>query len=327
MCVRDQDVSKLLLHYIAKYGNTWSYFHRACCFSLNSFPVGHLCNISPYEILYGRKPPVLSDLQLLSDNMTKPFSYNFADYLDLLNERFRAIRSMVTNLHNEQVTNRHAVHGAESPTLRDFHEGDIVYCHFPSKSLIAELGIQSRKIKMDYVGPLYVYSKFDKFQFVLSTIDGEVIEQLFHVARLKKGLLRLPNGKTASNIKDYLNIKSDLQNELHKTTTTNSGGLSADNAEPRHSLLNTKDSNKLLAWYKEPEAVYMSNMDVNARTSQQCHFSSIASLEVRPNIKPVLLYENKIAHWADEFSTDAFGEMLAIICKCRSSPPKNQILN
>ncbi len=35
----------------------------------------------------------------------------------------------------------------------------------------------------------------------------------------------------------------------------------------------------------------------------------------------------KIAHWADEFSTDAFGEMLAIICKCRSSKKKNQILN
>ncbi len=28
----------------------------------------------------------------------------------------------------------------------------------------------------------------------------------------------------------------------------------------------------------------------------------------------------KIAYWADEFSTDAFGEMLAIICKCKSSP-------
>ncbi len=109
----------------------------------------------------------------------------------------------------------------------------------------------------------------------MSTIDGEVIEQLFHVARLKKGLLRLPNGKTASNIKDYLNIKSDLQNELHKTATTSSGWLSADNAEPRQgisSMINTKDANKSLAWYKEPEAVYMSNMDVNTRTSQQCHF-------------------------------------------------------
>ncbi len=77
--------------------------------------------------------------------MTKPFSYNFADYLDLLNERFKSIRIMVTNLHNEQVTNRHAVHGEESLTLRDFHEGDIVYCYFPSKSLIGELGIQSWK--------------------------------------------------------------------------------------------------------------------------------------------------------------------------------------
>ncbi len=143
---------------------------------------------------------------------------------------------------------------------------------------------------MNYVGPLYVYSKFDKFIFVLSTIDGEVIEQLFYVACLKEGLLRLPNGKTATNIKDYLNIKSDLQNELHKITTTNSGRLSVDNAEPRHSLIKTKDTNKLLAWYKE--AVYMSNMDVNARTSQQCHFSSIASLLAKPSIKPTLLYEN-----------------------------------
>ncbi len=28
----------------------------------------------------------------------------------------------------------------------------------------------------------------------------------------------------------------------------------------------------------------------------------------------------KFAHWANEFSTDAFGEMFSIICKCRLSP-------
>ncbi len=158
------------------------------------------------------------------------------------------------------------------------------------------LVLQSKKIKMDYVGPLYVYSKFDKFQFVLSTIDGEVIEQLFNVARLKKVLLRLPNGKTASNIKDYLKIKSELQNELHKTATTNSGRSSADKAEPRpstSSMIHTEDANRSLVWYKGPQAVYLSNMEANARTSQQCQFSSIASLEAKPNIKPVLLYENK----------------------------------
>ncbi len=32
--------------------------------------------------------------------------------------------------------------------------------------------------------------------------------------------------------------------------------------------------------------------------------------------------EEKIAHCSDEFSTDAFGEMLAIIFKCRSLKKK-----
>ncbi len=31
-----------------------------------------------------------------------------------------------------------------------------------------------------------------------------------------------------------------------------------------------------------------------------------------------LVYKKKIAHWADEFSTDAFGEMRSMICKWRS---------
>ncbi len=72
---------------------------------------------------------------------------------------------------------------------------------------------------MNFIGPLYIYSKFDKFQFVLSTIDGEVIEQLFHVAWLKKALLKLPNGKVANNINDYFKYKQELQSTLQTATT------------------------------------------------------------------------------------------------------------
>ncbi len=35
--------------------------------------------------------------------------------------------------------------------------------------------------------------------YLLSTIDGEVIEQMFHVSHLKRGVLRLPNGKSVKN--------------------------------------------------------------------------------------------------------------------------------
>ncbi len=56
---------------------------------------------------------------------------------------------------------------------------------------------------MSFVGPLYIFSKHDKFMYLLSTLDGEVIEQTFHLSRLKQGLLRLPNGKYVRNINDY----------------------------------------------------------------------------------------------------------------------------
>ncbi len=56
---------------------------------------------------------------------------------------------------------------------------------------------------MSFVGPLYNFSKHDKFMYLLSTIDGEVIEQTFHVSRLKLGILRLPNSKSVRNVNDY----------------------------------------------------------------------------------------------------------------------------
>ena len=73
---------------------------------------------------------------------------------------------------------------------------------FPSKTLMSEHHLPSKKLKMDYVGPLYIYSKFERFLFVLATIDGIVIEQVFHTPCLKHGYLRLNNSKTITNIND-----------------------------------------------------------------------------------------------------------------------------
>ncbi len=87
--------------------------------------------------------------------------------------------------HNQTIQKRLVQHDSESPTLRSFSEGDIVYCHFSSKTIISDLKLPSKKLHMSFVGPLYIFSKHDKFVYLLSTIDGEVIEQTFLVSRLK----------------------------------------------------------------------------------------------------------------------------------------------
>ncbi len=155
------------------------------------------------SIVYDRKPPATSDLQLEQDDLTCPRFYHFTDYLDLLNECIRALCNIAKEQHNQTTEEKLLKRGSESPSLRSFNEGDIVYCHFLSKTIISGHNLPSQKLKISYVGRLYIFSKHDKFLYLLATIDGEVIEQMFHVSHMKKGLLRLPNGKTVKNINDY----------------------------------------------------------------------------------------------------------------------------
>ncbi len=74
-------------------------------------------NLSSYEIVYGRKPSAITDLQLEGDDLTSPAFYHFSDYLDLHNERIHAIHDIVKEHHNQTIQKRLQQHGSESPTL------------------------------------------------------------------------------------------------------------------------------------------------------------------------------------------------------------------
>ncbi len=172
-------------------------------FCLNIFSISHLQNLSSYEIVYGRKPPAITDLQLEGGDLNCHTFYHLTNYLDFLNECTHAICDIMKENHNQTIEKRLQKHGLESFALCSFNEGDIVYCHFPSITIISDLKLPSKKLQMSFVGPLYIFSKHDKFMYLMSTIDGEVIEQMFHVSHLKRGLLRMPNGKSVKNINDY----------------------------------------------------------------------------------------------------------------------------
>ncbi len=105
----------------------------------------------------------------------------------------------------------------------------------------------------------------------------------------------MPSGKIANNMRDYLKLKSELQDTLQKDATTSSINATANNAGPTSStssMLNTEVTNRLIDWHKGPQAVYFSERDANTKIAQQCRFSSIAILEAKPVIKPVLLYDD-----------------------------------
>ncbi len=146
-------------------------------------------NLSSYDIVYGSKLPAISDLQLEGDDLTRPPFYRFTDYFDLLNEWIRALCDILKEHHNQTIEKRLQKHGSESPSLRSFNEGGIVYCHFPSKLLSLTTICHPKSSKCLMLGRCTFSQKHDKFLYLLVTIDGEVIEQMFHVSRLEQGLL------------------------------------------------------------------------------------------------------------------------------------------
>ncbi len=56
---------------------------------------------------------------------------------------------------------------------------------------------------MSYVGKLYIFSMYDKYIYTTVTLNGAIIEQMFHVLCFKKLYMRTPTGVTVNNINDY----------------------------------------------------------------------------------------------------------------------------
>ncbi len=121
------------------------YYHEHGYILFKHFFQSVICRIIPvYENVYSHKLPAISDLQLEGDDLTCPPFYRFTDYLDLLNERIHTLCHIVKEHYNQTIEKRLQKHGSESTSLRSFKEGDIVYCHFPSKTVISGHNLPSK---------------------------------------------------------------------------------------------------------------------------------------------------------------------------------------
>ena len=68
-----------------------------------------------------------------------------------------------------------------------YNPGDLVYLISP---LTTQLRTNSRKVSVKYVGPLVVYRIVDPHNYLLMTIDGQLMRGLFEHERLKPAMIR-----------------------------------------------------------------------------------------------------------------------------------------
>ena len=86
-----------------------------------------------------------------------------------------------------------------------YNSADLVYIISP---LTGQLCTTSRKVMIKYVGPVVIYKIIDPHNYLLMTLDRNILRGLFEHERLKPAMLRTSkeNVSNFSQLKQVINV-------------------------------------------------------------------------------------------------------------------------
>ena len=122
-----------------------------------------MANHSPYELVFGRKPKMLLNLETMPDIKV---SGTFKDYHTLLYKRLKYLHNLLQNFKLKRIAMIN-----KDRAFFQYNSRDLVYIISP---LTSHLCTASRKIMIKYVGPIVVYKIVDPYNYLLMTLDGKI---------------------------------------------------------------------------------------------------------------------------------------------------------
>ena len=182
-----KSLSNILKKHLTKKGQMWHKYLPFAIFAYNTFNSPNLANYSPYELVFGRKPKLLLDVEM--DPNIKVVG-TFKEYYMLLSKMLQYLHKVLQNAR----TKRLALMNKDRDYFQ-YNSGDLVYTISP---LTSQLRTAFRKITIKYVGPLAVYKIVDPHNYLLITLDGKLLRGLFEHERLKPAVIRTNHGNVTN---------------------------------------------------------------------------------------------------------------------------------
>ena len=143
--------------------------------------------ITPYELVYGRKPKLLLDLETY---LHIKIVVMYKEYYMQLSKRLQYLHKLLQDARTKRV----ALMNKDRDYFQ-YNNGDLVYIISP---LTSQLRTSSRKITIKYVGPLAVYKVVDPNNYLLITLDDKLLRGLFEHERLKPAVIRTNHGNVTN---------------------------------------------------------------------------------------------------------------------------------
>ena len=187
---RIKSLSMMLSKHLTNLGQMWPKYLLLASFAYNTFNSPNLANYSLCELVFGRNPKMLLNLETMPDIKV---SGTFKDYHKLLNKRIKYLHDLLQNFKSKRIAmiNKDRV-------FFIYNTGDLLYIISP---LTSQLCTASRKIMFKYVGPVVVYKIVNLHNYLLMTLDGKILWGLFEHERLKPTILRTSDGNVSNLVK------------------------------------------------------------------------------------------------------------------------------
>ena len=165
---RIKSLSNILTKDLTNLGQMWPKYHQLATFTYNMFNTPNLGNYSPYELVSGRKPKSLLNLESTPD--VKVYG-TFKEYYELLNTILKYLHKLLLDFKSKRlvIINKN----------RDFFQdksGDLVNRISP---LMSQLCTATRKVIIQYVGPVVIYKIKDLHKYLFVTLDDKILRGLF----------------------------------------------------------------------------------------------------------------------------------------------------
>ena len=199
---RIKSLSNILKKHLMEKGQMWPKYLSFATFAYNTFDSPNLANYSPYELVFGRKPKLLIDVE--TDPDIKVVG-TFIEYYTLLRKRLQYLHKVLQDAKSKRL----ALMNNDRDHFQ-YNSRDLVHIISP---LTSQLRTASRKIVIKYVGPLAIYKIIDLHNYLLITLDGKLLRGLFEHERLKPAVIRTNQG----NVIELLKLKQIMALELLET--------------------------------------------------------------------------------------------------------------
>ena len=182
-----QTIGNMINKHLSGKGSTWPLYAAISAYAMNTFASNAFQGLSPFELVFARKPQHLTSLDIPKLSTIDP---NYRKFFKLLMEKAQLYRDMDLEWCTQQALELQSKSKMITNT-ETFAENDIVYLLAPHASA---LQTNAQKFCQDYVGPLAINTKIDETHYLLKDITGRTLKGDYHINRIKRAGELLPDG-------------------------------------------------------------------------------------------------------------------------------------